>query len=66
MKHKIAAIFAAALAGIVLAATTLSGSAAPITCPGGQSATKTADGWDCVNNGGNETGAERPKGGGPK
>jgi len=36
-------------------------SAAPITCPGGQTVTKTADGWDCVNNGGNTSNAENPK-----
>ena len=36
-------------------------SASPITCPGGQTATKTADGWDCVNNGGNTSNAEDPK-----
>lgn len=36
-------------------------SADPITCPGGQTATKTANGWDCVNNGGNTSNAEDPK-----
>ena len=35
--------------------------AAPIDCPGGQTATKTASGWDCVNNGGNTSNAENPK-----
>lgn len=49
--------------GLVLAvlvpATTAS--AAPITCPGGQTATKTASGWDCVNNGGHTSNAENPK-----
>jgi hypothetical protein len=35
--------------------------AAPITCPGGQTATKVAGGWDCVNNGGNTSNAEDPK-----
>lgn len=35
--------------------------AAPITCPAGQTATKVADGWDCVNNGGNPSNAEDPK-----
>jgi hypothetical protein len=38
-----------------------SASAAPITCPGGQTATKVAGGWDCVNNGGNTSNAEDPK-----
>jgi hypothetical protein len=37
------------------------GSAAPITCPGGQTATKTSSGWDCVNRGGNPSNAEDPK-----
>jgi hypothetical protein len=36
-------------------------SAAPITCPGSQTATKTASGWDCVNKGGNSSNAENPK-----
>ena len=36
-------------------------SAAPIDCPGGQTATKTASGWDCVNKGGNTSNAEDPK-----
>ncbi|WP_020524956.1 hypothetical protein [Catelliglobosispora koreensis] len=36
-------------------------SAAPITCPGGQTATKTSSGWDCVNKGGNSSNAEDPK-----
>jgi len=35
--------------------------AAPITCPGGQTATKTSSGWDCVNKGGNTSNAENPK-----
>lgn len=35
--------------------------AAPIDCPGGQTATKTSSGWDCVNNGGNTSNAEDPK-----
>jgi len=35
--------------------------AAPIDCPGGQTATKTASGWDCVNKGGNTSNAEDPK-----
>lgn len=38
-----------------------SADAAPITCPSPQVATHTADGWDCVNHGGNESGAEDSK-----
>lgn len=47
--------FTAVLAGAPAA------QAAPIDCPGGQVATKTASGWDCVNNGGNTSNAEDPK-----
>ncbi|HEX6237692.1 MAG TPA: hypothetical protein VFZ68_10890 [Acidimicrobiales bacterium] len=36
-------------------------SAAPIDCPGGQTATKVDGGWDCVNRGGNTSNAEDPK-----
>ena len=47
--------FTAALGGVPAA------QAAPIDCPGGQVVTKTASGWDCVNNGGNTSNAEDPK-----
>ena len=36
-------------------------SAAPIDCPGGQTATKVDGGWDCENRGGNTSNAEDPK-----
>jgi hypothetical protein len=49
-----------AVAGLTVAAASTA-SAAPIECPGGQVATKTAGGWDCVNNGGNTSNAEDPK-----
>lgn len=54
-------------AGLTMIAVALIGAApaanaAPITCPGGQTAQKTSSGWDCVNNGGNDTGAGRHKG----
>lgn len=45
----------------VLGVATGVANAAPIECPGGQVATKVADGWNCVNNGGNESNAEDPK-----
>jgi hypothetical protein len=48
----------------VLTLGVLSGNAAsadPIDCPGSQTATKTASGWDCVNAGGNTSNAENPK-----
>ena len=52
------------IAALMLALTMSLGSvafAAPIDCPGGQTATKTATGWDCVNKGGNTSNAEDPK-----
>lgn len=55
----LAGLTAAALLGGIAAAT--AASADPITCPGGQVSTKTATGWDCVNNGGNTSNAEDPK-----
>jgi hypothetical protein len=54
----VAALMTFLAIGVVNAAAA---SAAPITCPGGQTATKTADGWDCVNRGGNPSNAEDPK-----
>ncbi|MGH8869743.1 MAG: hypothetical protein ACRDYU_17340 [Actinomycetes bacterium] len=51
----------AALVAGGLFATAVPSSAAPITCPDGQTATKLASGWDCVNNGGNTSNAEDPK-----
>jgi hypothetical protein len=46
---------------VVLGIAAAPASAAPIDCPGGQTATKTASGWDCVNRGGNDSNAENPK-----
>jgi hypothetical protein len=54
----VAALMAALTLGVLSASTA---SAAPIDCPGGQTATKTASGWDCVNNAGNTSNAEDPK-----
>ncbi|HEX6682018.1 MAG TPA: hypothetical protein VF062_04455 [Candidatus Limnocylindrales bacterium] len=51
-------IFAVLAFGLVNATAA---SAAPITCPGSQSAEKTPGGWDCVNKGGNSSNAEDPK-----
>lgn len=59
MKRKSAAILASGALLLAMAATPAS--AAPIDCPGGQTATKTASGWDCVNRGGNPSNAEDPK-----
>jgi hypothetical protein len=48
----------------ILLALSMAGvaSAAPITCPGGQTAERTDSGWACVSNGGETTGAGWHKG----
>lgn len=62
MRKRIVPLVASVLAFLALGlASATTASAAPITCPGGQTATKTADGWDCVNKGGNTSNAENPK-----
>lgn len=61
MRRKIIAIVTVPFAlGLTIVAAP-SASAAPISCPDGQSVTKTSSGWDCVNNGGNTSNAEDPK-----
>jgi len=57
---------AGGLSGAGLVALAPSAGAAPITCPGGQSATKSSGGWVCTNNAGNPTGAGHHKGTGDK
>jgi hypothetical protein len=59
MRRRIIALALAAMTMGVITAGPVS--AAPIECPGGQTATKTASGWDCVNRGGNPSNAENPK-----
>lgn len=50
------------VSGLLMLGAAMPASAAPITCPGGQTATQTSPGtWDCVNNGGNTSNAEDPK-----
>jgi hypothetical protein len=62
MRNRIVALGASVLAFLAVGlASATTASAAPITCPGGQTVTKTADGWDCVNKGGNDSNAENPK-----
>jgi hypothetical protein len=62
MRKRIIGIALALMAFLVVVVVNATpASAAPITCPGGQTATKTASGWDCVNNGGNTSNAEDPK-----
>ncbi|MFC5139797.1 hypothetical protein ACFPK1_16270 [Actinomycetospora rhizophila] len=55
-----AAILALAAAGAMLIPTAVA-SAAPIDCPGGQTAQRVGGNWDCVNGGGNTSNAENPK-----
>lgn len=54
MRLRLKAFFGAVAAGALLAAATAGpASAAPITCPEGQTATKTSPGtWECVNKAG--------------
>lgn len=62
MRKRIAATVLAGTAFLAIGlVSATSASAAPITCPGSQTATKTSSGWDCVNNGGNTSNAENPK-----
>ena len=60
-KRLIAAAVAAGLAGTLTLGFGGTAGAAPISCPGGQTVTKTSTGWDCVNDGGNTSNAEDPK-----
>jgi hypothetical protein len=46
-------LIAACLAAAVAIGAAGSVGADPISCPDGQTATKTSDFWQCVNNGGN-------------
>jgi hypothetical protein len=62
----LAVIVTGGLSGAGVAAFAPSATAAPIVCPGGQTATRTSDGWACVNNGNNDTGAGRHKGTGDR
>ncbi|WP_454859051.1 hypothetical protein [Promicromonospora soli] len=62
MRRRLLAFAAAVLTFLALGAVgATTASAAPIDCPGGQTVTKVAGGWDCVNNGGNTSNAEDPK-----
>ena len=65
MRKRLGAVL---VAGAVAVGLSIPAAAAadPITCSGGQTATKTADGWQCVNNGGNDTGSGRHQGNGDK
>lgn len=54
-----AAVSALLFAGFTVIAP--AATAAPINCPGSQTAEKVDGGWQCVNKADNETGAENPK-----
>lgn len=47
--------------GLLVGVAGSTATAAPITCPPGQEATKTDDWWACVNGGGNESNAAETK-----
>lgn len=64
MRKTIAGAFVLAMA--VVGLTIPAASADPITCPNGQTATKTDSGWQCLNNGDNPTGGGRHQGNGDK
>ena len=67
MRRRVRLFFATAAAGGVLVATAaVPASAAPITCPGGQSPERVNGEWVCVNNADNPTGAGHHKGTGDK
>jgi hypothetical protein len=51
---------------ITAAALAPASGADPITCPSGQTATKTSSGWQCINNGNNATGGGQHQGNGEK
>ena len=52
MKFRLKALLATAAVGAGFLVSAAPISAAPITCPNGQTVTKTSSGWECVNNGG--------------
>ena len=66
MKRIMMMVALAAFLVAALSVSALSAFAAPITCQGNQTATKTASGWQCINNGDNATGSARHQGNGDK
>ena len=61
MQKRLGAVLAVAAVGVGLSFPA-GASADPIYCQGNQTATHTADGWQCINNGGNDTGSGRHQG----
>jgi hypothetical protein len=55
------AVVLATFTGAVILVPAAASQAAPIDCPSGQTVTKTASGWDCVNNAGHTNNSEDPK-----
>jgi hypothetical protein len=49
------------MAVMIMAATAMPAVAAPITCPGNQTAERVGGEWTCVNPANNPSGAEKPK-----
>ena len=61
MRKFLSSAAVSALLFTVLTVAAPAATAAPIECPGSQTATKVDDGWACVNKPGNESGPENPK-----
>jgi hypothetical protein len=62
MRRRILGLLALPLAAGLSLWAIPAANAAPINCPGGQTATKVSPGeWECVNRGGNTSNAEDPK-----
>jgi len=66
MRKRISLLIAALMLALTMAFGSVAAFAAPITCNGNQTATKTASGWQCINNGDNPTGSARHQGTGDK
>jgi len=62
MRKRITLLIAALMLALTMAFGSVAAFAAPITCPGKQTAVKTSEGWSCQNPPAtNLTGAENPK-----
>ena len=63
MIKRISLLIAVALMAVMMMVVTAAPAfAAPIYCQGNQTAQKTADGWQCINNGEQDTGSGRHNG----
>jgi len=61
MRKRLGAVLVAGAVAVGLSIPAAAG-ADPITCSGNQTATHTDSGWQCINNGGNDTGSGRHQG----